>query len=101
MWGRRRVECGGEGGEGVREVRGECGGEGEERECAVADVSYLHDEAEGVRGRDGPPSYREWCVQVVVQTSRQLHLSAMLQGVCVGGGGHEAKRWSYKGCEEV
>ena len=50
-------------------------------------MSYLHDEAEGVRGMDGPPSYREWCVQVVVQTGRQLHLSAMLQGVCVGGGG--------------
>ena len=67
-------------------------------------MSYLHDEAEGVRGGDGPSSYREWCVQVVVQTSRQLHLSAMLQGVCVcvwrGEGGVEGHE-SYKGCEEV
>ena len=59
------------------------------------DVSYLHDEAEGVRGGDGSPSHREWCVQMVVQTSRQLHLGAVLRGAGRGG----VKK--YAGYEEV
>ena len=44
-------------------------------------VSYLHDEAEGIRRGDGSPSDGEWCVQVVVQTGREVHLSPVLQGV--------------------
>ena len=103
VWRRGRGECGGEGEGSVEErERRECRGEGEESAegrgrrlrlhwLSLLLLSYLHDEAEGVRGGDGPPSYWEWCVQVVVQPSRQLHLGAMLRG-------REVKRQS---CEEV
>ena len=49
-------------------------------ESKTVTVSYLHDEAEGIRRGDGSPSDGEGCVQVVVQTSREVHLSPVLQG---------------------
>ena len=49
-------------------------------ETKTVTVSYLHDEAEGIRRGDGSSSDGEGCVQVVVQTGREVHLSPVLQG---------------------
>ena len=49
-------------------------------ETKTVTVSYLHDEAEGIRRGDGSSSDGEGCIQVVVQTGREVHLSPVLQG---------------------
>ena len=63
-------------------------------ESKTVTVSYLHDEAEGIRRGDGSPSDGEWCVQVVVQTGREVHLSPVLQGA----EGVEVKEAEVKKC---